>query len=139
MKSLITHCRNFKSEFDGFADRPQGIVPQELKEDKWQETEAVVAFITVEDRDRIKEVSQLMVEELYLIANEFGRKKVVLIPFAHLSSNIANYKDALSFLDYLEEGLKQKELDITRVHFGSHKSLLLDIPGHTGNIRFREF
>ena len=38
----------------------------------------------------------------------------------------------------IEENLK-KEFNVMRAHFGSHKELLLDIYGHPGNARYREF
>jgi len=63
---------------------------------------------------------------------------VVILPFAHLSNNLAKAKDGIKIVSFIEENLK-KEFNVMRAHFGSHKELLLDIYGHPGNARYREF
>ncbi|MCF7831307.1 MAG: threonyl-tRNA synthetase editing domain-containing protein [Candidatus Pacebacteria bacterium] len=137
MKSLILHCSKFNSEFKSLATRPKNIEPETVNQTKWEHNESVVALITVEKEDNIETISSQMAEELKNILKDLGKESLVIVPFAHLSNNIADHRSALSFLDLLED--KLKGFKISRVHFGSHKSLLLDIPGHVGNVRFREF
>lgn len=66
------------------------------------------------------------------------RERVVILPFAHLSNNLAEPKVGLSIIKEIESTLKNK-LEIVAAHFGSNKSFLLEIYGHAGNARYREF
>jgi threonyl-tRNA synthetase len=72
------------------------------------------------------------------MSQEVKHKNIVILPFAHLSNNLANSEDGIKAIDFIEEKLKQ-DYHVIRAHFGSHKSLLLDIYGHPGNARYREF
>jgi len=72
------------------------------------------------------------------MSKEVGHKNIILLPFAHLSNRLADSGKSLKILVNLESLLK-KDFNVIRSHFGSHKSLLLDIYGHPGNVRYREF
>lgn len=78
-----------------------------------------------------------MAVEVEKMILETGHDNVVIAPFAHLSSDLAPSDVALQLLNSLTEKLQHH--NITRTHFGSDKELLLDIFGHPGNVRFREF
>lgn len=137
MKSLLLHCKEFGAEFDSFADRPKGIEPENLTEQKWKSSKCLVVLITVEKGDDIENISIKLAKEIKDTLNDFGEKNIILAPFAHLSSNLENFEESKNFFDLLEKELNN--FSVTRIHFGSHKSLLLDIFGHVGNVRFREF
>ena len=62
-----------------------------------------------------------------------------LCPFAHLSSNLAQAKEALPILERVVIELKDSEINLTEGHFGSDKELLIHLYGHPGNARYREF
>ena len=65
---------------------------------------------------------------------------LVICPFAHLSNNLASTDDALDILNCVEETLKSEpDFNVIRTHFGSDKTLLIDVYGHAGNVGFREF
>ena len=78
-------------------------------------------------------------EEIKKMCKEVKRNKVVIVPFAHLSNNLGNTKESLEILKKIETKLKRSRLKTMRAHFGSNKSLHLDIYGHPGNARYREF
>jgi threonyl-tRNA synthetase len=138
MKVLMFHCKEYKIEITGLSNRPKDISPEDIK-DRFQKVEnCLVIMITVEKGDDIKKTSENISREIINFSKETGHKNIVLLPFAHLSNNLADSKLTINFFDALTNLLKDK-LNIVRTHFGSDKALLLDILGHKGNARFREF
>ena len=97
-----------------------------------------MAFVTVEEGDNPPKVSSELAEEIAKMCKEVGKKKVVIVPFAHLSKDLADSETSLKAFDMIEEDLA-KDFEVVRAHFGSNKSLLLDVFGHPGNVRFREY
>lgn len=127
------------TEFDSFSNRPGEIEPEELREEKLECRNCVAAFITVEKKDNAVLVARGVSEEIAKMCREVGEKNAVIVPFAHLSSRLAGWKKGVSVFNLVEAKLKSKKLAVKRAHFGSNKSLLLDVFGHAGNVRFREF
>ena len=120
------------------SDCPEDITPEEVSEKEQHCKDCVVALVTIEKDDDVKKTSSGLSEEVAKMCQEVGHKNIVILPFAHLSNNLAKTKDSIEIISLIEENLK-KEFDVMRAHFGSHKELLLDIYGHPGNARFREF
>jgi len=137
MKALIFHCKEYKIQIEKLANRPKDVEPEEITERKQESRNCIAAFITVEKKDDIETVSSEISKEIIKTCKEVGRDEVVIVPFAHLSNNLAKSKDAKQAIDLIEEHLKDKK--VIRTHFGSHKSLLLNVYGHVGAVRFREF
>ena len=63
------------------------------------------------------------------MCKEVQNNTIVLLPFAHLSNNLAPYAQGIQIISSIEEILKT-EFTVYRAHFGSHKELLLDVYGH---------
>jgi threonyl-tRNA synthetase len=137
MRALLCHCRNYRSEVKRLATTPVGIQPETIGDKASEATNAIVALITVENGDNPRDVSQKIAQEIRIMCRDTAHSKVVLFPFAHLSSDLAETSLVLAFFDELSKELE--DLHPERAHFGSDKKLLLDIFGHKGNIRFREF
>lgn len=138
MRALIFHCKEYRTEIFEIANRPNRIKPEKIKERRQECKDCIVAFITVEMGDIIEKFSHQMADEIYKAGKEVGEQNIAIVPFAHLSSNIARSENAIEALNTIENILKN-DFKIIRSHFGSHKSLLLDVYGHPGNVRFREF
>jgi len=140
MKALLFHCKKWAVKFDSLANRPAGIKPESVNGKEEQKCEdCIVAFVTVEKGDDKEAASRGLADEIKKMCKEVGRKDAVVIPFAHLSNNIAESKFSLEILEEVVTLLKKSKLNVIRAHFGSNKSLLMDVPGHVGNARFREF
>lgn len=137
MKSLLLSCKNFESKVKELATRPKAVTPEKVNQREYKSQKSIVALITVEEGDFPEDTASKLADEIRIFSKDTGIKTLVLCPFAHLSSKLASSEAVIKTLDALEKNLK--ELDIIRVHFGSHKSLLIDIHGHKGNVRFREF
>jgi threonyl-tRNA synthetase len=136
MKALFFHCKRYGVRVGKLSNRPKNILPEVIKHKNQKCKDCVVVFLTVEKDDNPKTCSALVLD-LKKMLKEIGQKNIVLLPFAHLSSNLADSETVIRTLDIIEE--KLRPLKISRGHFGSHKSLLLEVYGHPGNARFREF
>ena len=138
MRSLLFHCKDYETKIIKLANRPHNIVPEKVNGNGKECKNCIVVLVTVEKGDNIFEIIPRISEEIKKMAEEIKRKSVVILPFAHLSNNLASVKEGINFITELEKALC-KELDIIRDHFGSHKELLLNLYGHPGNARYREF
>lgn len=139
MRALLFHCREYKAEIGRMATRPVGIKHEDFKEKIQDVGDCIVSLTTVEEGDVPENVAAALEKEIKKMCMEVGHINVVLIPFAHLSHSIDNGDDAIKTMDLIESRLKDDNFNVMRAHFGSHKSLLLDIYGHPGNARYREF
>ena len=138
MRALLFHCHNYGVKIDGLANRPKDITPEEVKEKEQSCKDCIVVLTTIEKEDKIEQFCSQLVDEITKMSKEVGHKNIVILPFAHLSNNLAKAKDGIKAMTLIEDKLK-KNYKVIRAHFGSHKSLLLDIYGHPGNARYREF
>ncbi len=138
MRALLFHCRNYNTKIDRLANRLEEILPEEVKEKEQTCKDCIVALTTIEEGDETNKDCSGLLDEIKKMSKEVEHKNVVVLPFAHLSNNLAKSKNALKILEKIEKDLT-KDFEVIRAHFGSHKSLLLDIYGHPGNARYREF
>ena len=137
MRALLFHCKEYGVKLKSISNRAGGIT-EKVQEKEQKCKDCVVALVTVEKNDDIEKTSSSLSEEVIKMCQEVGHKNVVILPFAHLSNNLANAKNGINVVSLIEDKLKKK-VDLIRAHFGSHKELLLDIYGHPGNARYREF
>ena len=89
--------------------------------------EVVVTFIAVEEGDD-KTVAKKAITEIKDSMAKVGCKKLLLYPYAHLSSKLASPTLALSVLKEMES--LATDLDVSRAPFGWTKSYKLDVKGH---------
>jgi len=89
--------------------------------------EVVVTFIAVEEGDD-KTVAKKAIAEIKESMNKVGCKKLLLYPYAHLSSKLASPNSALSILKEME--LLASDLDVSRAPFGWTKTYKLEVKGH---------
>lgn len=99
-------------------------------------SDATVCWITVENQDQLENVHTYarLIKKEYL---ELGRPRLVLVPFAHLSEQLAPAAVGRELLERLVKELSENGMDVVRDHFGSDKDVILSIKGHPGAARFR--
>jgi len=137
MKALLCHCRNYRSEVKKLSTTPTGIKPEEVKEKILEAQDVLVILVTIESGDDVERSIPKLADEIRKMSKDTGHNNVVLFPFGHLSNKLADSDTTLDAINQLEENLK--DFNPKRAHFGSDKKLLLDIFGHRGNVRYREF
>src|SRR3972149_5826950 len=91
--------------------------------------ESLVVLTAVEQGDLVKETVSALVENIKEIAAQVKTKKVVLYPYAHLSSNLAAPDVAEEILREAEKALG-KMFSVIRAPFGYYKEFELKVKGH---------
>lgn len=112
---------------------------EELKEKGEIEVkEPLVVLTAIEKEDSSKTIAQL-IDAVKKTAGEVKAKNIVLYPYAHLSSNLANPDKALGFLVEAESTLKTEGFNVTRAPFGYYKEFELKVKGHPLSELSKEF
>lgn len=91
--------------------------------------EPLVVLTAIEKGDNDKTVKQL-IEAVKKTASDVNTKTIVLYPYAHLSSNLANPDTALEYLSEAEHTLQNSGYEVTRAPFGHYKQFELKCKGH---------
>jgi threonyl-tRNA synthetase len=89
--------------------------------------ELVVAFVAVEKGDD-SSVAQDAISQIKNSMEKIGCKKLLLYPYAHLSSNLAPPSMALSLLKEMESSAN--DLEVSHSPFGWTKSYKVQVKGH---------
>lgn len=131
MKTLSLHCDyiRFKPLKKAIKD------PEELSEEMKKEVEVrdpLGIFVAVEKKDEndLKKTIDLLIENVLDLKDKVRAENVVLYPYAHLSSNLANPAFAQDVLQTAEEMLKKKKIPVFRAPFGYYKEFELKCKGH---------
>ena len=124
MRILQLHCDNIeytptKKEIQSaeYIENPQ---TQRLEE-------LVVVFVAIEDGDD-SSVAQNAISQIKTSMEKIGCKKLLLYPYAHLSSNLAKPSIAIKLLKEMEDGAS--ELEVFHSPFGWTKSYKIQVKGH---------
>ncbi len=103
---------------------------EEVADKKKQRYEEIVAlFVSVEPGDD-DEVAKKAVEGTRSFLEKLKVKRIIIYPYAHLSSNLARPKDALEVLKTMERLSKEAGLETYRAPFGWNKAFQIKVKGH---------
>ncbi|MHA7733800.1 threonine--tRNA ligase [Nitrosopumilus sp. S6] len=89
--------------------------------------EIVVAFVAIEDGDD-SSVAKNAISQIKNSMEKIGCKKLLLYPYAHLSSNLAKPSTAMSLLNEMES--EASDLEVSHSPFGWTKSYKIQVKGH---------
>ncbi len=89
--------------------------------------EVVVAFVAVESGDDL-DVARNAMSQIRDSMTKIGCRRLLLYPYAHLSSNLARPSDALAVLRAMEDAASG--LEVSRSPFGWTKSYQVKVKGH---------
>jgi len=129
MKILSLHCDYLKYKPLKKAIKK----PEELGEKKEIKIlEPLGIFVAVEKIDEINpdKASDELVENVIDLLEKTKAKRIVLYPYAHLSSNLASPDIALLVLVEAETKLKKNKIEVYRAPFGYYKEFELKCKGH---------
>ncbi len=128
MKILLIHSDYLRYEVK--KDTP---VAEEIEEEmkRGEMEECLSVFTAVEERDqsKVKEVVEKGFEEIKSTAEELDIKRIMIYPYAHLSSELSDPDTAVEVLNGLEDQLS-REYEVHRSPFGWYKSFELSCKGH---------
>jgi threonyl-tRNA synthetase len=94
--------------------------------------EALTVFVAVEknDEENIEYAARQTAEEIKKVTEQVKTNRVMLYPYAHLSSSLSSPKTAIEILKKLEELLKEASFEVKRAPFGWYKSFTIKCKGH---------
>jgi threonyl-tRNA synthetase len=130
MRLLLIHADRFEYEAREKAVKEPEPLDESHKRGALEN--GLVVFSTVEKNDE-QDPEQIATNAASSIEEVLGwlkTKKVMVYPYAHLSTSLASREPAISILKALEEKLVQKGYEVTRSPFGWYKSFTMTAKGH---------
>lgn len=122
MKALLFETQEIELSVKSEATRPSNIIPVGTEYDKCTFRNVIVAWICVEKNDSITDANRIVDEILKY--HEMVQKKIVIVPFFHLSSD-ASIDDQFnkSKIDYLSKKLRDKKVLEGKLGYGFHRAI----------------
>ncbi|MEM2755729.1 MAG: threonyl-tRNA synthetase editing domain-containing protein, partial [Candidatus Bathyarchaeia archaeon] len=125
---LLVHADSFEYKVTSKAIDMAEPLSEHMKEGMFKEL--LVVFTTIEKGDGNLQILKSAVSNVKDVADKIGVKSVLIYPYAHLSSNLAEPDEALKVLKLFEESLKEEGFTVYRSPFGWYKSFKLSCKGH---------
>lgn len=91
--------------------------------------EVVVLFTAVEEGDNTA-LAQKAIDDARAFLGKLKVNRILIYPFAHLSSNLSKPSQALAIIKDMETYAKQKGIETFRAPFGWNKQFTISIKGH---------
>jgi threonyl-tRNA synthetase len=91
--------------------------------------ELLVLFTAVEEGDNAK-VAEKAIDEVQGFLGKLGVNRILIYPYAHLSSNLAKPSEALRTVKVMESHASKKGIETFRAPFGWNKQFTISIKGH---------
>jgi len=91
--------------------------------------DVLVLFTAVEKADN-ESVGRKAISEIKGFLEKIKLNRILIYPFAHLSSNLASPNDALKIIKVMEEDAKKLNIETYRAPFGWNKKFSISIKGH---------
>jgi threonyl-tRNA synthetase len=113
--------------------KPTPIADQITEEEKKGRFEEVlVAFLSVEKQDEaaLEEVARKTVDDLLQVYKKVGAQRIVLYPYAHLSSSLSSPDAGKKMLRVMESMIKEAGVEVHRAPFGWYKAFDIACKGH---------
>ncbi len=129
MRILFIHADQMEYEAKGKTS-----YAEEVPEDKLKAAfeDVLVCFISAEERDEenVDGIAAKAAEEIQDVADQVKERRVLLYPYAHLSSSLASPPKAKEILAQVEEAVQDRGLEVHLSPFGWYKAFRLSCKGH---------
>jgi len=102
----------------------------EEAEKKENRIEEVVLLLTAVEEGDDEAVSQKAVDDVRAFLGKLKVNRILIYPYAHLSSNLAKPAEALKVLKAMEAYAKEKGVETYRAPFGWNKQFAVSVKGH---------
>jgi len=130
MKVLLIHSDFIEYEAKKKATKAAEAITDDQMKGRMEE--ALVVFTAVEkgDEKTAEALIQNYANEVVKTAQQLGTNKVMLYPYAHLSSSLSDPGFARDLFPKLEQAVAEKGLEVHRSPFGWYKSFNISCKGH---------
>jgi len=102
---------------------------EEARKEEEKIDDVVVLFTAVEEGDN-ESVASHAIKEIKEFLLKLRVNKILIYPYAHLSSNLARPALALKILKVMEEDAKKMKIKTFRAPFGWNKQFTISVKGH---------
>ncbi|MFB0504222.1 MAG: threonyl-tRNA synthetase editing domain-containing protein, partial [Candidatus Bathyarchaeia archaeon] len=109
--------------------RKEIAIAEESDEKKHRLEELVVLFTCIEEGDD-ENIAVKAIEDLKEYLGKIGVSRILIYPYAHLSTDLAHPAEALRVLERMESFAKESGIETHRAPFGWCKQFSLSIKGH---------
>ena len=123
MRILQLHCDSI-----GYEPTKKEIQSAEEVDPKPVSIDEVVVCFTAIEKDDNEDIAKDAIREVQESMKKIGCSKLLIYPYAHLSSNLASPSTALSLLKIMEDSADG--LEVSRAPFGWTKSYNIKVKGH---------
>jgi threonyl-tRNA synthetase len=138
MRVLLIHADKFEYEVKEPTKMAEPIPSEHPKKHSFKE--ALVAFSTIEASDEdVAAIAEVASADIADVFAKVKAERLVLYPYAHLSSNLASPKLAVEVLKATETALKARGIEVHRSPFGWYKGFEIRCKGHPLSELSREF
>jgi len=104
-------------------------VAEEAEQKPYRFNDVVVLFIAVEEEDNENTVLQAVASAQDSLS-KLGANKIIVYPYAHLSSNLAPPATALKLIKMMVEEFRRLGLEVSQAPFGWNKAFTIKVKGH---------
>ncbi|RBQ22613.1 Threonine--tRNA ligase [Candidatus Methanobinarius endosymbioticus] len=129
MRVLLIHTDYLK-----YKTKNKTPIAEEIEKDREEGAfnEALVVFTAVEKDDEKNPAGVVnnLINEIKSTNDQISAEKIVLYPYAHLSSSLSSPKAAIDILKMAEDELSVCGFEVSRVPFGWYKSFEISCKGH---------
>ena len=102
----------------------------EVVEKKNYRLEDIVVLFTAVEKTDNESVGRNAISEVKSFLENIKLNRILIYPFAHLSSNLSSPNDALKVIKAMEEHAKKLKIETYRAPFGWTKTFSMKIKGH---------
>ena len=124
MKLLLIHA-----DFMEYELKKKTPVAEDVEGDKKRRLDEVLVVFTSVEKGDDESVVQKAVSDIKEVAEKVGAERVLVYPYAHLSSNLADAETGVKLLREMETKLRDS-LEVHRAPFGWYKSFNISCKGH---------
>ncbi len=104
-------------------------IAEEAEQKENRIEEVVVLFIAIEEGDTVQ-IGQKAIDDIRAFLGKQKTNRILIYPFAHLSSNLSKPSEALKIIKDMETYAKEKSIETYRAPFGWNKQFTISIKGH---------
>src|SRR5438477_7468883 len=130
LRLLLIHADKFEYESKEKAVKEPESIPDHAKKGVLQD--GLVVFTTVEKGDEAspENTATNAAASIEEVLGWLKTNRVMIYPYAHLSTDLAGREPAISTLKILEQKLAEKGYEVSRAPFGWYKSFTISAKGH---------
>src|SRR5205809_4013049 len=130
LRLLLIHADKFEYESKEKAVKEPELLPDHAKKGMLQD--GLVVFTTVEKGDEAspENTATNAAASIEEVLGWLKTNRVMIYPYAHLSTDLASREPAIETLKILEGKLAEKGYEVSRAPFGWYKSFTISAKGH---------